>query len=217
MKSIANIDYSLYLVTDRLRMRTATLVEAVEQAALGGCTMIQLREKDIGTGDFYDLALEIKRVTDRYAIPLLINDRIDIAMAVGAAGVHIGQSDMPAAIARRVVGRDMLLGVSVSCAKEAKRAAAAGVDYLGVGAMFPTKTKPDAPFVSLEELKKIRRAVSLPIVAIGGIRQENAGLFAPMGINGLAVISAIIGQPDIKQAAALMLECYKGQRPANSI
>lgn len=217
MKSITNIDYSLYLVTDRLRMRTATLVEAVEQAALGGCTMIQLREKDIGTGDFYDLALEIKRVTDRYAIPLLINDRIDIAMAVGAAGVHIGQSDMPAAIARRVVGRDMLLGVSVSCAKEAKRAAAAGVDYLGVGAMFPTKTKPDAPFVSLEELKKIRRAVSLPIVAIGGIRQENAGLFAPMGINGLAVISAIIGQPDIKQAAALMLECYKGQRPANSI
>lgn len=217
MKSITNIDYSLYLVTDRLRMRTATLVEAVEQAALGGCTMIQLREKDIGTGDFYDLALEIKRVTDRYAIPLLINDRIDIAMAVGAAGVHIGQSDMPAAIARRVVGRDMLLGVSVSCAKEAKRAAAAGVDYLGVGAMFPTKTKPDAPFVSLEELKKIRRAVSLPIVAIGGIRQENAGLFAPMGINGLAVISAIIGQPDIKQAAALMLKCYKGQRPANSI
>lgn len=217
MKSITNIDYSLYLVTDRLRMRTATLVEAVEQAALGGCTMIQLREKDIGTGDFYDLALEIKRVTDRYAIPLLINDRIDIAMAVGAAGVHIGQSDMPAAIARRVVGRDMLLGVSVSCAKEAKRAAAAGVDYLGVGAMFPTKTKPDAPFVSLEELKKIRRAVSLPIVAIGGIRQENAGLFAPMGINGLAVISAIIGQPDIKQAAALMLECYKGQRPTNSI
>lgn len=217
MKSITNIDYSLYLVTDRLRMRTATLVEAVEQAALGGCTMIQLREKDIGTGDFYDLALEIKRVTDRYAIPLLINDRIDIAMAVGAAGVHIGQSDMPAAIARRVVGRDMLLGVSVSCAKEAKRAAAAGVDYLGVGAMFPTKTKPDAPFVSLEELKKIRRAVSLPIVAIGGIHQENAGLFAPMGINGLAVISAVIGQPDIKQAAALMLECYKGQRPANSI
>lgn len=217
MKSITNIDYSLYLVTDRLRMRTATLVEAVEQAALGGCTMIQLREKDIGTGDFYDLALEIKRVTDRYAIPLLINDRIDIAMAVGAAGVHIGQSDMPAAIARRVVGRDMLLGVSVSCAKEAKGAAAAGVDYLGVGAMFPTKTKPDAPFVSLEELKKIRRAVSLPIVAIGGIRQENAGLFAPMGINGLAVISAIIGQPDIKQAAALMLECYKGQRPTNSI
>lgn len=217
MKSITNIDYSLYLVTDRLRMRTATLVEAVEQAALGGCTMIQLREKDIGTGDFYDLALEIKRVTDRYAIPLLINDRVDIAMAVGAAGVHIGQNDMPAAIARRVVGRDMLLGVSVSCAKEAKRAAAAGVDYLGVGAMFPTKTKPDAPFVSLEELKKIRRAVSLPIVAIGGIRQENAGLFAPMGINGLAVISAIIGQPDIKQAAALMLECYKGQRPTNSI
>lgn len=217
MKSITNIDYSLYLVTDRLRMRTATLAEAVEQAVLGGCTMIQLREKDIGTGDFYDLALEIKRVTDRYAIPLLINDRIDIAMAVGAAGVHIGQSDMPAAIARRVVGRDMLLGVSVSCAREAKRAAAAGADYLGVGAMFPTKTKPDAPYVSLEELKKIRRAVPLPIVAIGGIRQENAGLFAPMGINGLAVISAIIGQPDIKQAAALMLKCYKGQRPANSI
>ncbi len=210
-------DYSLYLVTDRLLMHTQTLAETVEQAVIGGCTLVQLREKDISAGDFLKLALEVKEITDRHNTPLIINDRVDIAMAVGAAGVHIGQSDLPAVMARRIIGPDKLLGVSVSCAGEAQAAADAGADYLGVGAMFPTQTKPDAPSVSMEELQKIRQAVSLPIVAIGGIREENADLFAPMGVNGLAVISAVISRPDIKQAAALMLECYKGQRPTDSV
>ena len=195
-------DYSLYLVTDRMLMSTKTLGEAVEQAVIGGCTMVQLREKEILSLDFYVLASEMKKITDRYGIPLIINDRIDIAMAVGAAGVHIGQKDIPADIARKVIGKDMLLGVSAVSAAEAVNAAKAGADYLGVGAMFPTGTKPDAGFVSMEELGRIRRAVDIPIVVIGGINKENAMLFQPMGIDGLAVVSAVIAQPDIKKSAA---------------
>ncbi len=196
------IDYSLYLVTNRLLMSTKTLGEAVEQAIIGGCTMVQLREKKISSLDFYALALEIKKIADSYGIPLIINDRIDIAMAVGAAGVHIGQKDIPADIARKVIGKDMLLGVSAASVAEAENAAKAGADYLGVGAMFPTGTKPDAGFVSMEELGRIRRAVDIPIVVIGGINKENAMLFQPMGIDGLAVVSAVIAQPDIKKSAA---------------
>lgn len=196
------LDYSLYLVTNRLLMSTKTLGEAVEQAIIGGCTMVQLREKKISSLDFYALALEIKEIADSYGIPLIINDRIDIAMAVGAAGVHIGQKDIPADIARKVIGKDMLLGVSAASVAEAENAAKAGADYLGVGAMFPTGTKPDAGFVSMEELGRIRRAVDIPIVVIGGINKENAMLFQPMGIDGLAVVSAVIAQPDIKKSVA---------------
>ena len=195
-------DYSLYLVTDRMLMRTKTLGEAVEQAVIGGCTMVQLREKEISSLDFYVLALEMKKITDRYSIPLIINDRIDIAMAVGATGVHIGQKDIPADIARKLIGKNMLLGVSTASVAEAVNAAKAGADYLGVGAMFPTGTKTDASHVSMEELGRIRREVDIPIVVIGGISKENAMLFQPMGIDGLAVVSAVIAQPDIKKSAA---------------
>lgn len=204
-------DYTLYLVTDRQRMSAEALGEAVEQAILGGCTMVQLREKNISSLDFYTLAVELKSVTDRYQIPLIINDRIDIAVAVGAAGVHIGQRDIPADIARRVVGRDMLLGVSATSVQEAVKAAEAGADYLGVGAMFPTGTKPDAGRVSMEELGEIRRAVDLPIVVIGGISRENAMLFRPMGIDGLAVVSAIIAQTDIQESAAELKSLFLGR------
>ena len=210
-------DYSLYLVTDRMRMSTRTLEEAVEQAIIGGCTLVQLREKEIPALDFYMLALEIKKITDRYGIPLIINDRIDIAMAVGAAGVHIGQQDIPADIARKVIGRDMLLGVSVGSATEAIDAVKAGADYLGVGAMFPTGTKPDAGFVSMEELGRIRKAVDIPIVVIGGISRENAMLFRPMGVDGLAVVSAVIVQPDIKASAADLKSLFWGKEVMNEL
>ena len=210
-------DYSLYLVTDRMRMSTRTLGEAVEQAVIGGCTLVQLREKDISALDFYALALEIKKITDRYGIPLIINDRIDIAMAAGAAGVHIGQQDIPADIARKVIGRDMLLGVSVGSAAEAIDAVKAGADYLGVGAMFPTGTKPDAGFVSMEELGRIRKAVDIPIVVIGGISRENAMLFRPMGVDGLAVVSAVIAQPDIKKSAADLKSLFLGKEVMNEL
>ena len=208
-------DYSLYLVTDRMRMSTRPLGAAVEQAVIGGCTLVQLREKDISALDFYALALEIKKITDRYGIPLIINDRIDIAMATGAGGVHIGQRDIPADIARKVIGKDMLLGVSVGSAVEAIDAVKAGADYLGVGAMFPTGTKPDAGFVSMEELGRIRKAVDIPIVVIGGISRENAMLFRPMGVDGLAVVSAVIAKPDIKKSAADLKSLFLGKEVMN--
>ncbi|MCM1121356.1 MAG: thiamine phosphate synthase [Eubacterium sp.] len=195
-------DYSVYLVTDRTVMSTATLEEAVEQAVLGGCTMVQLREKEISSADFYDSAKEIKQITDRYDIPLIVNNRVDIALAVGAAGVHVGQSDLPACAARKIIGEKRLLGVSVTSVGEAVRALNDGADYLGVGAMFPTKTKKDAEKVSIHELCAIRRAVDIPIVVIGGINQTNAARFRDLGVDGLAVVSAIIAQPDIRRAAS---------------
>ena len=186
-----NFDYTLYLVTDRQLMSCDSLTEAVEQAILGGCTMIQLREKELSSLEFYNQAVAVKQVTDKYHIPLIINDRIDIAMAVQATGVHIGQHDLPAAAVRKVIGENMLLGVS--------------------GAMFPTGTKTDADSVSMEELQKIRTAVSLPIVVIGGINKGNTGRFKPMGIDGLAVVSAIIAQSDIKAAAAELKDLFCGK------
>lgn len=210
-------DYSLFLVTDRMLMSTKTLGEAVEQAVIGGCTMVQLREKEISSLDFYVLALEMKKITDRYSIPLIINDRIDIAMAVGATGVHIGQNDIPADIARKLIGKNMLLGVSTASVAEAVNAAKAGADYLGVGAMFPTGTKTDASHVSMEELGRIRREVDIPIVVIGGISKENAMLFQPMGIDGLAVVSAVIAQPDIKKSAADLKSLFFGKEAVNEL
>ena len=201
-------DYTLYLVTDRSLMSTATLIEAVEQAILGGCTMIQLREKNISSLDFYRQSVEVKKITEQYHVPFIINDRIDIAIAVNADGVHIGQSDIPAAIARDLIGTDMLLGVSAASVKEAVQAANDGADYLGVGAMFPTGTKTDANYVSIEELKKIRHAVNLPIIAIGGINKGNIKQFHDTGIKGLAVVSAIIAQPDIQKTAAEMKSMF---------
>ena len=206
-----NFDYTLYLVTDRQLMSGDSLTEAVEQAILGGCTMIQLREKELPSLEFYNQAVAVKQVTERYHIPLIINDRIDIAMAVQAAGVHIGQHDLPAATVRKVIGENMLLGVSASSIAEAIQAQQDGADYLGVGAMFPTGTKTDAESVSMEELQKIRTAVSLPIVVIGGINKGNAGRFKPMGIDGLAVVSAIIAQSDIKAAAAELKDLFCGK------
>ena len=206
-----NFDYTLYLVTDRQLMSCDSLTEAVEQAILGGCTMIQLREKELSSLEFYNQAVAVKQVTDKYHIPLIINDRIDIAMAVQATGVHIGQHDLPAAAVRKVIGENMLLGVSASSIAEAIQAQLVGADYLGVGAMFPNGTKTDADSVSMEELQKIRTAVSLPIVVIGGINKGNAGRFKPMGIDGLAVVSAIIAQSDIKAAAAELKDLFCGK------
>ena len=210
-----NFDYTLYLVTDRQLMSCDSLTEAVEQAILGGCTMIQLREKELPSLEFYNQAVAVKQVTERYHIPLIINDRIDIAMAVQATGVHIGQHDLPAAAVRKVIGENMLLGVSASSIAEAIQAQQDGADYLGVGAMFPTGTKTDADSVSMEELQKIRAAVSLPIVVIGGINKGNAGRFKPMGIDGLAVVSAIIAQSDIKAAAAELKDLFCGKERKN--
>ena len=205
------VDYTLYLVTDRKLMSTQTLTEAVKQAILGGCTMVQLREKDSSSQAFFQQAQEVKRITEQYQVPLIINDRVDIALAVKATGIHIGQNDIPVSIVRELIGKDMLLGVSVSSAEEAGQAMEDGADYLGVGAMFPTGTKRDAAMVSMEELRRIRRITNLPIVVIGGINRDNAGKFRPMGIDGLAVVSAIIGQSYIRKAAEEMKKAFYGE------
>ncbi len=211
-KKKENIDYALYLCTDRGLMSTDTVEEAVRQAALGGVTMVQLREKDCSAKEFYETALCVKKITDQFQIPLIINDRVDIALAVGADGVHVGQSDLPASEARRLLGPDKIVGVSARNVEQAKKAAADGADYLGVGAMFATGTKQDAKVTSREELCRIRAAVELPIVAIGGIKKDNILQLEGTGINGVAVVSAIIAAPDIKAAATELAERVKELR-----
>lgn len=194
-------DYSVYLVTDRDLMSEPSLELAIEKAIRGGVSLVQLREKNIDSLEFYQLALRAKEVCDKHQIPLIINDRLDIAMAARAAGAHLGQSDMPADVARRILGGNAIIGVSVSSAEQAVKAAKDGADYLGAGAMFSTDTKDDAEICSFEELEKIRRSVDIPIVVIGGINKETIPLFKNSGIDGLAVVSAIISQPDIELAA----------------
>ena len=206
------IDYTLYLCTDQGLMSTPTLEEAVKAAVRGGCTLIQLREKERSSREFYETAVRVKAVTDSYGIPLIINDRADIALAVGAAGVHIGQSDLPAASGRALLGPDKILGGSAARVDEAVRAVADGADYLGVGAMFATGTKSNTRPVSMELLQEIRQAVPVPIVAIGGIGPENAACFRNRGIDGLAVVSSVIAQPDIEAAARRLKEIFCGRR-----
>ena len=200
----SEIDYTLYLCTDRKLMSTNTLEEAVEQAILGGCSLIQLREKQSSSREFFDMAKRIKAITDRYRVPLIINDRIDIALAVDAAGVHLGQEDIPAKEARRIMGEEKIIGVSARTVELARKAVEDGADYLGVGAMFATNTKGNAKVIGKEKLKEIRAAVSIPIVAIGGINHSNAAQLVDTGINGLAVVSSVIGASDIQAAARKM-------------
>lgn len=202
MKNKKKADYTLYLCTDRDLMSTETIEEAVEQAILGGCTMIQLREKECSSRDFYETACNVKKITDKYNIPFIINDRIDIAMAVNADGIHVGQSDLPADMVRKLLGDDKIVGVSARTVEEAEQAQKDGADYVGVGAMYATNTKKDAKPVSVKELKNIRERIAIPIVVIGGITKERVKDFKGIGVNGLAVVSAIIAKKDIREAAA---------------
>lgn len=203
------IDYSLYLCTDRRLMTSATIEESVEAALKGGTTVIQLREKDCSSKEFYELGLRVKKITAAYHVPLIINDRVDIALAVHADGVHVGQGDLPCKVVREIVGPDMLVGVSAATLSEAIQAEKDGADYLGVGAMYATNTKTDTRPVSMEELLKIRAAVNIPIVVIGGINRNTLGNFKGTGVDGLAVVSAIVAQPDPEAAARELLRLWK--------
>lgn len=203
------IDYTLYLCTDRELMSTDTLEEAAEQAIKGGCTVVQLREKNCSSLEFYETAKKIRKITRRYNIPLIINDRVDIALAVDADGVHVGQSDLPAKVVRHIIGEDKIMGVSAAKLSEARQAVEAGADYLGVGAMYPTDTKTDARPVTMEELKEIRSAVNVPIVVIGGINQKTLHNFKGIGIDGLAVVSAVISAENIERAAHNMVTGFR--------
>ncbi|MBE6063471.1 MAG: thiamine phosphate synthase [Clostridium butyricum] len=202
------IDYSVYLVTDRELMSTETLEEAVEEAIKGGCTLIQLREKNCSSLDFYNTAVNVKKITDKYNVPLLINDRLDIALAIDAAGVHVGQSDLPCSAVRKIIGKDKIIGVSAGNLKDALKAQEDGADYLGVGAMYATGTKKDAKPTSLDELKRIRDNVSIPIVVIGGINKDRINDFNGIGIDGVAIVSAIIAQEDICKATQEIKENF---------
>ncbi len=203
------VDYTLYLCTDRSLMSTETLEEAVERAIKGGCTLVQLREKDCSSLEFYQTALKVKSITDRYEVPLIINDRVDIAQAVDAAGIHIGQSDLPASVVREFIGPEKIIGVSAANLKEAQTAEKDGADYLGVGAMYTTETKKDTRPVTLEELKEIRSKVEIPIVVIGGINKKTVMNFEGIGIDGIAVVSAVIAQDDIENAASELVQMVK--------
>jgi len=194
-------DYSLYLVTDSTMLRGITLEEAVEQAILGGVTVVQLREKNSTSLQFYNTAVKVKEITDRHNIPLIINDRLDIALSVDAAGVHLGQKDIPCKPARRILGKDKIIGVSASTLEEAITAQQDGADYIGAGAVFSTNTKTDTRNLSIERLKEIAGNLNIPVVAIGGINSENAVFLKGTGIKGAAVASGILAQSDIYDAA----------------
>ena len=199
MISEAKMDYSLYLVTDRELLGKRDLVDSIEQAIQGGVTLVQLREKSVSTLEFLQLALRVKEITSRYHIPLIINDRLDIALAVDAEGLHVGQDDLPMLKARALFP-NKIIGVSASTLAEAILAQEQGADYLGVGAIFSTTTKTDAPEVSLEQLKLINKSVTIPVVAIGGIKKENLEQVMATGIDGVSVVSAILAEKNILEA-----------------
>lgn len=193
-------DLLLYAVTDRYWLGEETLYEQVEKALKGGATFIQLREKELDKESFLKEAIEIKELCNKYQVPFVINDDVDIALKMDADGVHVGQSDMEAGNVREILGEDKIIGVSAQTVEQAILAEKRGADYLGVGAVFPTGSKDDADDVSHETLKAICEAVSIPVIAIGGITKDNVVELKDSGICGIAVISAIFGKPDIEAA-----------------
>ena len=193
-------DLLLYAVTDRHWLNGRTLYEVVKESLDGGATFIQLREKDLDEESFLEEAYELKKLCAEYHVPFVINDNVDIALKMDADGVHVGQSDMEAGDVREKLGPDKIIGVSAQTVEQAILAEQRGADYLGVGAVFPTGSKDDADDVSHETLKAICEAVSIPVIAIGGITVDNTKELAGTGICGIAVISAIYAQPDIPEA-----------------
>lgn len=207
------IDYTLYLVTDRDLMSTGTLVEAVEAACAGGVTLVQLREKHVTREEYETIARDVKRICDAYDVPLIINDSPEVAVAVGAAGVHVGQEDLEASRVRDIVGPDAIVGVSAASIAEARAAQAASADYLGVGAITPTATKPEAGVLTIDELREIVDCVDIPVVAIGGVNAQTIPSLAGLGLAGYSVVSAIIAAPDIEAASHELRELIdEGER-----
>ena len=195
-------DLLLYGVTDRSWLGERTLYSAVEQSILGGVTMVQLREKDLAQEEFQKEARQIQELCKKHQVPFLINDNVELAVGIEADGVHVGQHDMEAGQVRQKIGPDKILGVSAQTVEQALKAQAAGADYLGVGAVFPTGTKDDADAVSLDTLKAICQAVDIPVVAIGGIKESNILSLKGSGICGVAVVSASYAKEDPQAAAA---------------
>ena len=192
------IDYSIYLLTDDACLKGRPLLACVEQALQGGVTLVQYRSKFKDGGPMYEEAMTLKALCDSYNVPLIINDRVDVALAVGAAGVHVGQDDLPCSVVRNLVGADFIIGVSAHNPAEALRAIADGADYLGCGAVFGTATKPGVAKLGLANLQAIRSVATIPMVGIGGVNASNYAEVLATGANGAAIISGILVAEDIK-------------------
>lgn len=194
----AQPDYSIYLVTDDGCLQGRALIDCVREALEGGVTLVQYRAKTASSAEMYAEALQLKALCDSFNVPLIINDRLDIAMAVGAAGVHLGQDDLPCAAARKILGEDYLIGVSAHNPAEAKAALQSGADYLGCGAVFGTATKADVKKLGTDGLAAICKAKGLPVVGIGGVTADNYREVRAAGADGAAIVSGILAQPDIR-------------------
>lgn len=193
----AQPDYSIYLVTDDGCLQGRALLDCVREALEGGVTLVQYRAKTASSAEMCDEALQLKALCDSFKVPLIINDRLDIAMAVGAAGVHLGQDDLPCAAARRILGEDYIIGVSAHNPAEAAEALQSGADYLGCGAVFGTATKADVKKLGTDGLAAICKAKGLPVVGIGGVTADNYREVRAAGADGAAIVSGILAQPDI--------------------
>ena len=188
----------LYLVTNRYQDSLETFLEKIETACRSGVTIVQLREKNLTTNQYYQLAKEVKEITDDYQVPLIIDDRLDVCLAVDAAGLHIGDDELPVSVARQVLGPDKILGVTAKTVKRALEAEEGGADYLGTGAIFPTTTKENAPITLISTLKAICQRVAIPVVAIGGLTSENIDQLVDTGIAGVAVVRDLMQAEDIE-------------------
>ncbi|OJH19281.1 thiamine-phosphate diphosphorylase [Bacillus obstructivus] len=203
-----NIDYKLYLVTDE-QTSEEELLPIVEKAVLGGVTAVQLREKHSEGKIFFEKAIKLKQLLAKFDVPLIINDRVDIALAVNAEGIHIGQKDLPLVEVKKIIPNSMIVGVSVQTEEQALVAQKEGADYIGVGTVFPTTTKPDAITMSFATLRKIVQAIHIPAVAIGGISLENVHQLSNVGVSGISVVSAIMKADDPKSAAQMLRNSFK--------
>ena len=188
----------LYLVTNRYQDSLESFLEKVETACRSGVTIVQLREKNLTTNQYYQLAKQVKEITDAYQVPLIIDDRLDVCLAVDAAGLHIGDDELPVSVARQVLGPEKILGVTAKTVKRALEAEEGGADYLGTGAIFPTKTKENAPITLISTLKTICQRVAIPVVAIGGLTSENIDQLIGTGIAGVAVVRDLMQAEDIE-------------------
>ena len=188
----------LYLVTNRYQDSVERFLEKVETACRSGVTIVQLREKNLTTNQYYQLAKQVKEITDAYQVPLIIDDRLDVCLAVDAAGLHIGDDELPVSVARQVLGSEKILGVTAKTVKRALEAEEGGADYLGTGAIFPTTTKENAPITLISTLKTICQAVAIPVVAIGGLTSENIDQLIGTGIAGVAVVRDLMQAEDIE-------------------
>ena len=196
----------LYAVTDRSWVGIQTLLEQIESSLLGGTTLVQLREKDLSDCEFIQEAISVKRLCERFGVPLLINDNVNVALRSGADGVHLGQDDLPLQEARKMLGPNKIIGISTHTVEEAMKAEQGGADYVVVGSVFATQTKLDANVLSIDYIREICQAVTIPVVAIGGIKEENMDVLRNTGVAGIAVVSAIFGQPDIEMATLRLKE-----------